>query len=147
LVGVVALLGSPVSGVSAQAAAAPGGGEDAVREVELARAQALLRADTVALSRMTAEEFIEISRFGTIRTRADNIREIAAGVLRLSDVRYDSLSVRVYGEVALLTGIADNSGTFQGTPFTGRIRYTRVFVYRDGRWQAIAMQHTMMASP
>jgi hypothetical protein len=29
-------------------------------------------------------------------------------------------------------------------PFSGRIRYTRVFVRRDGRWQAVTMQHTPM---
>jgi hypothetical protein len=94
---------------------------------------------------MTAEEFIEISRFGTIRGRADNMGEIGSGMLRLNDVRYDSLTVRIYGDVAVLMGIADNAGTFRGMPFGGRIRYTRIFINRDNRWQAVAMQHTMVA--
>jgi hypothetical protein len=59
-------------------------------------------------------------------------------------VRYDSLVVRVFGEVAVLQGIADNTGTFRGFPFRGKIRYTRIFVRRDGRWQAVAMQQTSM---
>jgi hypothetical protein len=29
-------------------------------------------------------------------------------------------------------------------PFAGKLRYTRVFVRRAGRWQAVAMQHTML---
>jgi hypothetical protein len=29
-------------------------------------------------------------------------------------------------------------------PFAGKLRYTRVFVRRSGRWQAVAMQHTML---
>ena len=45
---------------------------------------------------------------------------------------------------AVLQGIADNTGTFRGFPFTGKIRYTRVFVRRAGRWQAVAMQQTSM---
>jgi len=61
--------------------------EDSVRAVESSRARALLQADTAALARMVADEFIEISRLG-------------------------------------------------------KIRYTRVFVRRDGRWQAVAMQQT-----
>ena len=116
--------------------------EDSVRAVETARGQALVRADTVVLSRMLGDEFVEISRLGTVRTRAANIRDIASGELKLTSVRYDSLTVRIYGEVAVLQGIADNTGTFRGFPFAGKIRYTRIFVRRDGRWQAVAMQQT-----
>jgi hypothetical protein len=59
-------------------------------------------------------------------------------------VLYDSLTVRVYGSTAILTGIADNTGIFRGFPFSGKIRYMRIFVRRDNRWQAVAMQHTSM---
>jgi hypothetical protein len=89
-------------------------------------------------------EFVEISRLGTRRTRVDNIRDIASGELKLTSVRYDSLVVRIYGDVAVLQGIADNTSMFRGFPFSGKIRYTRVFVRRDGRWQAVAMQQTSM---
>jgi hypothetical protein len=135
------LLAAPLTAQQPAAVAA----EDSVRAVEMARAQALLHADTVALSRMLAAEFIEVSRLGQIRTRADNIRDIASGELKLTNVRYDSLAVRIYGDVAVLRGIADNTGVFRGFPFAGRIRYTRVFVRRDGRWQAVTMQQTPMS--
>ena len=117
---------------------------DSVRALETARARALLNADTTALARMTANEFVEISRFGQLRTKSDNLREIASGALKLTSVKYDSLTVQVYGDVAILRGIADNTGTFRGFPFAGKLRYSRVFVRLDGRWPAVAMQHTMM---
>jgi hypothetical protein len=104
----------------------------------------LLSADTILLSRLTGAEFYEVSRFGQLRTRAMNMREIATGALKLRTINYDSLNVRVYENVAILTGIADNAGEFLGNPFSGKIRYTRVFVSRDGRWQAVVMQHTPM---
>jgi uncharacterized protein DUF4440 len=127
--------GSPAADSSAAAA---------VIALESARAKALLSADTTALSQMTANEFIEVSRFGQLRSKADNIREIGSGVLKLASIRYDSLTVQVYQDVAVLRGLADNTGTFRGFPFAGKLRYTRVFVRRDGRWQAVAMQHTML---
>ena len=141
--GVVLLLvrGAPLAAQGGAGGSTP---EDSVRAVELARAQALLRADTVALSRMVADEFVEISRLGQLRTKADNIRDIGSGQLRLTSVKYDSLTVRIYGDVAVLSGIADNTGTFRGFPFSGKIRYLRVFVRRDGRWQAVAMQQTAL---
>jgi ketosteroid isomerase-like protein len=122
----------------------PAQAEDSVRAVEMSRRDALLAADTVALSRMIAPDFVEISRLGTVRTRADNIRDIASGALHLTSIKYDSLTVRIYSDVAVLTGIADNTGTMRGFPFAGKIRYTRVFVRREGRWQAVLMQQTPM---
>jgi len=116
--------------------------EDSVRAVEMERARALLAADTVALSRMIAPEFLEISRRGTIRTRAENLQEISTGDLKLLTVHYDSLTVRVYGDVAVLMGIADNNGSYRGFAFSGKIRYLRIFVRREGRWQAVAMEQT-----
>jgi Domain of unknown function (DUF4440) len=73
-----------------------------------------------------------------------NMQEIATGALKLNTVSYDSPTVRVYGDVGVLTGIADNTGEFRGTPFSGKIRYTRIFVRRGGQWQAVAVQHTPM---
>src|SRR5262245_45748803 len=122
----------------------PSTAEDSVRAAEFDRKRALLSADTVLLSRLTGSEFYEVNRFGQLRTRAMNMQEIASGALKLQTVAYDSLSVRVYRDVAILTGIADNTGEFRGMPFAGKIRYTRIFVRRDGRWQAVAMQHTPM---
>ena len=145
LTGVVALLlllGVHAARAATQEKASGATPEDSVRTIESARAQALLRADTTALSRMVADEFVEVSRLGQLRTKADNIRDIASGELKLTSVKYDSLTVRIYGDVAVLRGIADNAGTFRGFPFSGRIRYTRVFVRRGGRWQAVAMQQT-----
>ena len=130
--------------LAAQSTASASTPEDSVRAVELSRAQVLQRADTAALSRMVADEFMEISRLGQLRTKADNIRDIASGDLRLLSVKYDSLTVRIYGDVAVLRGIADNAGTFRGYPFTGKIRYMRIFLRRDGRWQAVAMQQTAL---
>jgi ketosteroid isomerase-like protein len=118
--------------------------EDTIRALESRRAEALLKADVQALSNLVADDFVEISRLGQLRTKADNVRDIASGDLKLSAVRYEDLTVRVYGDVAVLTGIADNVGTARGIPFSGKVRYTRVFVRRDGRWQAVLMQQTSM---
>ena len=97
-------------------------------------------AETVSeVKRIQGDSKNEITRLN-----ADNMREIATGMLHLTTIAYDSQAVRIYGDVAVLRGIADNTGTFRGMDFTGRIRYLRVFVRRDGRWQAIAMQQTPM---
>jgi hypothetical protein len=93
---------------------------------------------------MTAAEFYEVNRFGVVRSRSTNLREVAGGTLKLLTIEYDSIVVHTYGDAVVLTAIADNTGEYRGMPFSGRIRYTRVFVLRDGRWQAVVMQQTPM---
>ncbi len=136
------LLGLGTRPARAQAAGDTTARAASVKDAELARRQALLASDTVALSRLVAPEFYEVSRFGQIRPRSANMREIATGALHLLTVNYDSTVVHVYGDVAVLSAIADNTGTYMGMPFSGKIRYTRVFVWRDDRWQAVVMQQT-----
>jgi ketosteroid isomerase-like protein len=118
--------------------------EQTVRAMEAKRGEALLKADTSALSNMIADDFVEISRFGQIRTKADNMRDITSGALKLLSVKYEDMSVRLYGGVAVLTAVAENTGTFRGNPFSARVRYTRIFVRRNGAWQAVQMQQTVM---
>ena len=138
------LLAVPALNVSAQQPP-PRTAEDSLRAAEYTRKDALLSADTVLLSRLTASEFYEVNRFGLLRTRASNMQDIASGALKLHTITLDSLAVRVYGNMGILTGIADNTGDFHGMQFSGKVRYTRVFVRRDGRWQAVLMQHTPMS--
>src|SRR2546427_8477485 len=64
---------APVMRLEAQASSL----EDSIRALESQRAQALLKADTVALSQLVADDFVEISRLGMLRTKADNMREIS----------------------------------------------------------------------
>ena len=108
----VALLGAAFIAFTTTAArsqGAPRTAEDSVRAAELDRKRALLSADTVLLSRLTGSEFYEVNRLGLIRTRATNMQEISSGALKLQSVNYDSLLVRIYDNVAILTGIADNT--------------------------------------
>jgi ketosteroid isomerase-like protein len=118
--------------------------EEAVRSLEAKRGEALIKADVTALAAMVADDFVEVSRFGQIRSKADNMRDITSGALRLLTVKYEDMTVRIYGRVAVLTAVADNTGTFRGTPFAQKVRYTRIFVRKGDGWQAVAMQQTVM---
>ncbi len=57
---------APVMRLDAQASSL----EDSIRALESQRAQALLKADTVALSQLVADDFVEISRLGMPRTQS-----------------------------------------------------------------------------
>ena len=59
-------------------------------------------------------------------------------VLDLSD-----LSIRVEGNAAVATGVNHVVGRdAEGKPIDRRVRFTDVFIKRDGRWQVWATQGT-----
>jgi ketosteroid isomerase-like protein len=52
------------------------------------------------------------------------------------------MKISVYGDSAVLTGVEHLKGTYKGVFGEGAIRFTNVFVRRDGRWQLVAHQGT-----
>jgi hypothetical protein len=115
--------------------------EAALIQLEQDWAAALSRkgADTVAC--LVADEFEDADVDGSLHTRAQMLERIPnrkPGVNHLSELR-----AHVEGEMGFTRGLAtlvDASGKV-----VARVRFTDVFVYRDGRWQALAGQETLLS--
>jgi hypothetical protein len=56
-----------------------------------------------------------------------------------------NVKARVYGNAAVVTGLATRSGTYKGAPFDQQHLWTDTFVMKDGRWQCVASQSTLIA--
>ena len=54
------------------------------------------------------------------------------------------MKVRVFGTMAIVTGSDDEKSSRMGMDTSGHYVWTDVFVNRDGRWQAVASQGTMV---
>ncbi|GAB2561003.1 hypothetical protein GCM10027190_08330 [Spirosoma areae] len=52
------------------------------------------------------------------------------------------MTISRYGEVAIVTGREHVKGTYKGNPGDFRLRFTNVFVRRDGRQQMITHHST-----
>ena len=57
---------------------------------------------------------------------------------------FESLHVRVYGDVGIVNGLVVKTGKDGNA--AGRTVFTDVFVYREGRWQAINAQENAVQS-
>jgi hypothetical protein len=56
----------------------------------------------------------------------------------------DSIGVRRYGDVALMTLRESVTMRANGKESTGRLRITKVWFRRNGRWQAVGGQSTAL---
>jgi hypothetical protein len=103
-------------------------------------AAALSRKDTDSVACMVADEFEDADVDGSLHTRSQMLEHIPQrkpGVNHLSEMR-----AYVEGDMGFTRGLAtlvDASGKV-----VARVRFTDVFTYRDGRWQALAGQESLL---
>lgn len=114
--------------------------EAALIEVERNWAAALSRKDADAVGCMVADEFEEADVDGSLHNRSQMLEHIPRrkpGVNHLSELR-----AHVEGDSGFTRGLAtlvDASGKV-----VARVRFTDVFTYRDGRWQALAGHESLV---
>lgn len=114
--------------------------EAALIELEQNWAKALSRHDADTVSCMVADEFEDADVDGSLHTRSQmlaHIPERKPGTNHLSEMR-----AYVEGNFGFTRGLAtlvDASGKV-----VVRVRFTDVFTYRDGRWQALAGHETLL---
>jgi ketosteroid isomerase-like protein len=115
--------------------------EAALIELEQNWAAALSRKDAAAVACMVADEFEDADVDGSLHTRGQMLEHIPhckPGVNHLSEMR-----AHVEGNSGFTRGLAtlvDASGKV-----VARVRFTDVFTYRDGRWQALAGHESLVA--
>ena len=106
------------------------------------RRVAQLNSNIPALDRVIADDATLVYGDGTTETKASLLAQIRAGKLRWTKFEYDPPQVRIYGDVAIVTGGA-RSSTNNGPVHI--IYVTRVYARRMGAWRLIASQTTRMA--
>jgi ketosteroid isomerase-like protein len=121
--------------------------QEEIKQIERERNQAILAADATALDRMTAEDYTFITQRGELRTKADILAGFKAGSFRYSARDVSDLTVRVYGDAAVVTGRARQTGTENSSDYSGENRFTRVYVRQADRWVTVALQVTLVEKP
>lgn len=114
--------------------------EAALIELEQNWAAALSHKDADTVGCMVADEFEDADVDGSLHSRSQTLEHIPhrkPGIHHLSEMR-----ARVDGNSGFTRGLAtlvDASGKV-----VARVRFTDVFTYRDGRWQALAGHETLV---
>jgi ketosteroid isomerase-like protein len=70
-----------------------------------------------------------------MRSKAETMDAIQSGAIKLTSNDIDDLKVHVYGNTAVVTGRSNAKGTIDGRDIGGLVRFTRVYVKRNGHWQ------------
>ncbi len=110
-----------------------------------------LRGDAAGLDTLLAADWLLTHSDGRTQDKRDYLAELARGSRggRVNTaITNEDVVTRFYGETAVVTGVSVQSGTgADGTPFSGRFRFTRVWVRRDGRWLMVSSHSSRLAAP
>ena len=112
--------------------------KDALIVVEHAWGNALLKKDVAGFSRCLADEWVLTTSNGSRVTKAVALADLKSGALEIDSFRLDDMTVRLYGDTAVVRGLITEKSKLRDKDTSGKSRFTDVFVKRAGRWQAVA---------
>ncbi len=118
---------------------------DATAEVQSAHSEfnaALVEADVTALDRLIADTYVFTDPTGRVSSKQDILKGLSHQAIRIKAQDVRNVTVHVYGNAAVETGVLTSTANRDGKDTSGTFRYTRVWVHQDGRWQTVAFQET-----
>jgi len=132
---------------------APTGSDDpAARAAHIARLtqqaedwdRAIVRQDAAAIAANMSEDFRQIDGAGDLETKASFVAGLLDPELRIDPYTVEDFEVRLYGEVALLSGRTRMTGRYQGKAFATHYRYIDIYVRSGGVWKIVSVQVTKL---
>ena len=102
------------------------------------------RGDAAWFERNLAEDYYGVSsRTGKLNTKAEDVADIKNRKDVIESAVSSDMQVHMEGNTGIVTGVYQMKGRDEkGQAFDRRIRYTDVYVKREGRWLAVASQGT-----
>jgi ketosteroid isomerase-like protein len=133
-------------GFSPQVLTAPTGDAEIRRQVlatDDRRTEALRSGDAAPLRRIYADDYTLVTPTGIVRSKADQISELASGRLR-QNIEVIERTVRVYGDVAIVLSREMSDIRLDGRQLGGDLRFTRVYKKFGDDWCVIATHGTVV---
>ena len=120
-------------------AAQPAGTEAELRALEERLARAWVEKDRPFIEGLLAGDWSVTDGAGQVLTKDQVLAQTFASSDRTIDsMTIDDVRVRVFGSTAVVTGRTRATGSYRGQTGSAVLRFTDIFVQRDGRWQIVA---------
>jgi ketosteroid isomerase-like protein len=98
--------------------------------------------DVAELGSLLASDYTSVGVSGHIRSRAEVLQAYSSGRLVMSAAQTGKMTVRQYGDIAIVVGLITVSGKDGSTDISGQYAFTRVYKRDAGKWIAVSFQAT-----
>lgn len=112
--------------------------------LEKAWNQAYKAGDTRALDSILDNEIVLINDDGSVQTKTEFLGSVKATANNSQEqqVSPESMSVHVFGNTAISTGVFRAKGVENGKSYTRRERFVDTWIYKNGKWVCVATNAT-----
>ncbi len=117
--------------------------QEVLKATQMLNEASLIKKDRATMERVYADDYVYNHSNGSITNKAQEIAEYMSSDLKWTAQKTDGLKVRMYGDVAVVTGVSTLTGSAKGYA-SGPRRFTEIWVRRNGRWQTIGGQSTLV---
>ena len=121
--------------------------QDVLVALERGWNEAFYRKDVVFIEKLLAEEFTATYDDGRIGDKATELALVTAFDQAVQSATPEEFAVRVYRDTAVVWFTLRLVGIKEGQRSEMALRYTDVWIIRDGRWQCVSSQSTRVAKP
>jgi len=118
----------------------------AISELEESLRQAMLASDLDSLDALIADDLLFTTQTGAVVGKVADLDAHRSGVLRLTALDPSDRHILTLEKSAVVSVQMDVAGAYEGEPFSGTFRYTRVWGHVNGRWQVVAGHMSEVAS-
>ena len=120
--------------------------EHQLRDIQQRLARAWVERDRASIERILAPEWSVTQANGSILSRANLVRTaFETEALRVTSMVVDDVTVGLFGTTAVVRGRTVAPGTDKGLAINVRLRFTDVFLQRNGEWQAVSSHASLLA--
>ncbi len=108
--------------------------EHDLEQIAEAWATAERDGDTAFMQRTLADDFEAIGPRGFMLNKEQWLQRFQSGNLKYECLEWDEVTVRPYGDAAVVTGRERQKVNYQGQPMESELRTTLVWVKQGGHW-------------
>lgn len=117
--------------------------ESEIRNAERALYEAMIANDGAALAALTSDDLVYVHSTSVAETRTEWLAGVARGLYDYKAIESRGVTIKTYGEVAVMHGIVDMSVATGGRPDEPlHLRFVLVWAREAGRWRLTLRQTT-----
>jgi ketosteroid isomerase-like protein len=118
--------------------------EGRLRALESAWNHAERSKDAAALNQLLADSLVYVDYDGALLNKKEFLESTLHNDIEQEQINNDGMTVHVYGNAAVVTGVYRDKGIEKGKAFSRRGRFTDTWINENGTWQCVASQSTLI---
>jgi ketosteroid isomerase-like protein len=107
----------------------------------------MVQNDADAIGRYMADDWTIVGSDGSSSDKATFLGLIESGVLSHDVMQSEDVTIRIYGDAAVVLARGVSGGSYQGRAFREVERQSNVFIRRGSQWRCVLTHLSRLARP